>query len=147
MKRYSPGQKAPMKFHHLYVWILNPLNILVLAALAALTLLTVLNIQAIPDLQSRLDGNGAETAQILLWIMFGCMALSFLFALVSEILLAKRRTLGALILVVQYVMSTASAALTLYNERTTDNLIALCIAAVISLLVCIYYWKRRRLFH
>ena len=49
MKRYSASQKVPMKFHNLYVYLLNPLGILLRAALAALVLLTALNVKVIPD--------------------------------------------------------------------------------------------------
>ena len=145
MKSYSPNGKVPIKFHNLYVWILNPLAILALAAVAALVLLTALNISAVPEVQQRIDGNNAEHAQLLLWIMFGFLGIGLLFQVISEILLAKRRTLGVLILVFGYMLNTAGSVATAINEPSTDNYIALAITAVISLLVCVYYWKRRRL--
>lgn len=145
MKSYSPNGKAPMKFHNLYVWILNPLAILMLAAIAALVLLTAININAVPDVQQRIDGNDAEHAQLLLWIMFGFLGLGLLFQVVSEILLAKRRTLGVLILIFGYLLNTAGSVATAINEPSVSNYVALAITAIISLLVCIYYWKRRRL--
>jgi len=147
MKRYSSNQAVPMKFHHLYVWLLNPLGILAIAALALLSLLTALNVTVIPEIQTRIDGNGTEAARIMLWVMFGIFSLAFLFSLISEILLAERRTLGVVILILGYVLNTASSAVTAYNERSTENIIAFAIAFLIGLLVCIYYWKRRRLFH
>jgi len=147
MKRYSANEKVPMKFHNLYVKFLNPLGILLIAAMAILALLTALNISVLPQVQTRIDGNGSEAAHLTLWFMFGFLTLAFFFALISEILLAKRRTLGVIILVFGYLLDVVSTGITAYNERTTENIIVLAITAFISLLVCIYYWKRRRLFH
>lgn len=147
MKRYSSNENVPMKFHNLYVKFLNPLGILLIAAMAILTLLTALNISVLPQVQTRIDGNGSEAAHLTLWFMFGFLALAFLFALISEVLLAKRHTLGVIILIFGYLLDVVSTAATAYNERTTENLIALGITVFISILVCIYYWKRRRLFH
>jgi len=147
MKRYSTNEKVPMKFHNLYVKFLNPLGILLIAAMAILVLLTALNITVLPQVQTRIDGDGSEAAHMMLWFMFGFFALAFLFALISEILLAKRHTLGVIILIFGYLLDVASTAITTYNERTTENIIALAITVLISILVCIYYWKRRRLFH
>lgn len=145
MKSYSPNGKVPMKFHNLYVWILNPLAILALAAIAALVLLTAININVAPEVQQRIDGNQAEHAQLLLWIMFGFLGLGLLFQIISEVLLAKRRALGVLILIFGYLLNTAGSVATAINEPSTSNYIALAITALISLLVCVYYWKRRRL--
>lgn len=147
MKRYSTNEKVPMKFHNLYVKFLNPLGILLIAAMAILVLLTALNITVLPQVQTRIDGDGSEAAHMMLWFMFGFFALAFLFALISEILLAKRHTLGVIILIFGYLLDVASTAITTYNERTAENIIALAITVLISILVCIYYWKRRRLFH
>lgn len=147
MKRYSPNEKVPMKFHNLYVKFLNPLGILLIAAMAVLVLLTALNITVLPQVQTRIDGDGSEAARLLLWFMLGFFTLAFLFALFSEVLLAKRRTLGVVILIFGYLLNTASAAVTTYNEHTTSNIVGLAITVFISILVCIYYWKRRRLFH
>ncbi|HNW87737.1 MAG TPA: hypothetical protein PLP25_01250 [Candidatus Limiplasma sp.] len=147
MKRYSPNAKVPMKFHNLYVKFLNPLGILILLAMAVLVLLTALNITVLPQVQSRIDGDGSSAAQIMLWLMFGVLVLAFLFAVFAETLLAKRRTLGVIILILGYLLNTASAAFTAYNERSVSNFVALGVTLVISILVCVYYWKRGRLFH
>ena len=147
MKRYSSDQAVPMKFHHLYVWLINPLGILAIAAIALLSLLTALNVMVIPEIQTRIDGNGGQAAQIMLWLMFGFFSLAFLFALISEILLAERRTLGVVILILGYVLNIVSSAVTAYNERSTENIIAFAITLLIGLMVCVYYWKRGRLFH
>ena len=66
MKRYSPNQHVPMKFHNLYVWLLNPLGILVLGGLAAIALCALLGVPALPALQDRLDGDGSEAARLML---------------------------------------------------------------------------------
>lgn len=147
MKRYSSSQTVHMKFHNLYVWLLKPLEILVLAALALLVLLTALHVTVLPEVQTRIDGNGSEAAQMMLWFMFGFFSLTFLFALISEILLAERRTLGVVILILGYLLDVVSTAVTTYNERTAENIIGLAVTVLISILVCIYYWKRGRLFH
>lgn len=147
MKRYSPNQKVPMKFHNLYVMFLNPLGILVLCAGAVLLLLAALKVFNLPAEYNPFDGNGVGKGDIFVWIMFGFFALSFLFSLFSEILLAKRRTLGVMILIVSYLLSVASSATTAYNEPTVENILALCATVLVSILVCIYYWKRSRLFH
>ena len=147
MKRYSPNQHVPMKFHNLYVWLLNPLGILVLGGLAAIALCALLGVPALPALQDRLDGDGSEAARLMLWFLFGFFTLAFLFALISEVLLAKRRTVGVLILILGYVLNVVSAAMSAYNDRSSENLIGFGITLLVGLLVCIYYWKRRRLFH
>ena len=147
MKRYGEHAHVPMKFHNLYVMFLNPLGILALLAVAVLTALSALGITVLPAVQDRMDGNGAEAARITLWVMCGFFSLAFLFALISEILLAKRRKLGVAILILGYLLELASSAATAYNERTTENFIALGVTLLISLLVCVYYAKRRRLFH
>ena len=147
MKRYSPNQHVPMKFHNLYVWLLNPLGILVLGGLAAVALCALLGVPALPALQDRLDGDGSEAARLMLWFLFGFFTLAFLFALISEVLLAKRRTVGVLILILGYVLNVASATMSAYNDRSPENLIGFGITLLVGLLVCIYYWKRRRLFH
>lgn len=147
MKRYSPNQHVPMKFHNLYVWLLNPLGILLLGGLAVIALCALLGVPALPALQDRLDGDGSETARLMLWFLFGFFTLAFLFALISEVLLAKRRTVGVLILILGYVLNVVSATMSAYNDRTPENLIGFGVTFLIGLLVCIYYWKRRRLFH
>lgn len=147
MKRYSPNQHVPMKFHNLYVWLLNPLGILLLGGLAVIALCALLGVPALPALQDRLDGDGGEAARLMLWFLFGGFTLAFLFALISEVLLAKRRTVGVLILILGYVLNVASATMSAYNDRTPENLIGFGVTFLIGLLVCIYYWKRRRLFH
>ena len=147
MKRYSPNQHVPMKFHNLYVWLLNPLGILVLGGLAVIALCALLGVPALPALQDRLDGDGSEAARLMLWFLFGFFTLAFLFALISEVLLAKRRTVGVLILILGYVLNVVSATMSAYNDRTPENLIGFGVTFLIGLLVCIYYWKRRRLFH
>ena len=147
MKRYSPNQHVPMKFHNLYVWLLNPLGILVLGGLAAIALCALLGVPALPALQDRLDGDGSEAARLMLWFLFGFFTLAFLFALISEVLLAKRRTVGVLILILGYVLNVVSAAMSAYNDRSPENLIGFGVTLLVGLLVCIYYWKRRRLFH
>ncbi|MEA4928364.1 MAG: hypothetical protein VB104_06755 [Candidatus Limiplasma sp.] len=147
MKRYSPNQHVPMKFHNLYVWLLNPLGILVLGGLAVIALCALLGVPALPALQDRLDGDGSEAARLMLWFLFGFFTLAFLFALISEVLLAKRRTVGVLILILGYVLNVVSAAMSAYNDRSPENLIGFGITLLVGLLVCIYYWKRRRLFH
>ena len=147
MKRYSPNQHVPMKFHNLYVWLLNPLGILVLGGLAAIALCALLGVPALPALQDRLDGDGREAARLMLWFLFGFFTLAFLFALISEVLLAKRRTVGVLILILGYMLNVVSAAMSAYNDRSSENLIGFGITLLVGLLVCIYYWKRRRLFH
>lgn len=147
MKRYSPNQHVPMKFHNLYVWLLNPLGILVLGGLAVIALCALLGVPALPALQDRLDGDGSEAARLMLWFLFGFFTLAFLFALISEVLLAKRRTVGVLILILGYVLNVVSAAMSAYNDRSPENLIGFGATLLVGLLVCIYYWKRRRLFH
>ena len=147
MKRYSPNQHVPMKVHNLYVWLLNPLGILVLGGLAVIALCALLGVPALPALQDRLDGDGSEAARLMLWFLFGFFTLAFLFALISEVLLAKRRTVGVLILILGYVLNVASATMSAYNDRSPENLISFGVTLLIGLLVCIYYWKRRRLFH
>ena len=147
MKRYAPNQQVPMKFHNLYVWLLNPLGILVLGGLAVIALCALLGVPALPALQDRLDGDGSEAARLMLWFLFGFFTLAFLFALISEVLLAKRRTVGVLILILGYVLNVVSAAMSAYNDRSPENLIGFGITLLVGLLVCIYYWKRRRLFH
>lgn len=147
MKRYSSNQKVPMKFHNLYVYLLNPLGILLRGALTAVVLLTALNVKVIPDEYNPFDkfaGAGGGTS---LWLILGFCAFAFLFAIIAEVLLAKRRVLGVLILLADYVLNVASGVTTARQEPTTENLIALGVMVLISLLVCIYYWKRSRLFH
>lgn len=146
MKPYSPNEKVPMKFHKLYVVFLNPLGILILAAIATLTLFTALNLQVLPEIQQRLGGRD-EAAQIMIWILFGAYALAFLFALISEILLAKRRPMGVILLLLNYLLSVASAVYAAYRQPTGENLLTAALTGLIAILVCLYYWRRRRLFH
>jgi hypothetical protein len=147
MKRYGANSKAPMKFHNLYVMFLNPLGILLLAGAAVLVLLTAIHQAPLSAAINPFDGNGLGKGDMVLWLMFGFLALAFLFALVAEILLAKRRTIGVAILIAGYLLNVVSSFATAYNEQTAENLIALGITVLLSILVCIYYWKRGRLFH
>ena len=147
MKRYSPNEKVPMKFHNLYVKFLNPLGLLILAAISVYILLTALGIPLLPSVQSRFTGDGSEAARIMLWIMLGVYVIAFLFALASEILLAKRRPLGVFILILGYLVNVASTVYNAYKVRSTENLAVAALTVLIAILVCVYYWKRRRLFH
>lgn len=145
MKRYVYGQDAPMKFHNLYVYLLNPIGILLRGALAALVLLVALKVFTMPPEYASyvaFDGVSESTS---LWILFGLRALAFLLAIWAEVLLAKRRVLGVLILIADYVMNVVSAFMTAYNEPTNENILALALIALISALVCLYYWRRRRI--
>ena len=135
-----------MKFHNLYVYLLNPIGILIRAALAALVLTTLLGVTVIPAELHPYDELLAAQGRDVLWILFGFYGLSFLFALFAEVLLARRRPLGALILLADYLFGTASAGLTFWHERTAENLIFAAVTLLISILVCVYYWKRRKLF-
>lgn len=146
MKRYAPNQNVPMKFHNLYVYLLNPIGILLRAAIAALILLTALHVTVIPAEYHPYDELLASSGNMTLWLVFGVSVLALLFAVVSEVLLARRRPLGVLILLFNYLLDLASTGLTAWKQPTAENLISAAIVLVISILVCIYYWKRRRLF-
>ena len=147
MKRYSPNQQVPMKFHNLYVYLLNPIGILIRAAIAALVLLTILNVTVIPAEYHPYDELYASYGATAMWVIFGFAAFAFLFALWAEVLLAKRRPLGVLILIFDYLLNIANAGWAAWNERSTENLIVAGVTLLISILVCVYYWKRSRLFH
>lgn len=146
MKRYAPNQHVPMKFHNLYVYLLNPLGILLRAAIAALILLTALNVAVVPAQYQPFDDLLANSGNLALWLVFGVSVLALLFAIVSEVLLARRRPLGVIILIFNYLLDLATTGLTAWKQPTTENLISAAIVLLISILVCIYYWKRRRLF-
>lgn len=147
MKRYSPNQQVPMKFHNLYVYLLNPIGILIRAAIAALVLLTILNITVIPAEYHPFDDMYARYGTTAMWVVFGFAVFAFLFALWAEVLLAKRRPLGVLILIFDYLLNLANACWAAWGQRTAENLIAAGVTLLISILVCVYYWKRSRLFH
>ncbi len=147
MKRYSPNQQVPMKFHNLYVYLLNPIGILIRAAIAALVLLTILNVTVIPAEYHPYDELLASYGTTAMWVIFGFAAFAFLFALWAEVLLAKRRPLGVVILILDYLLNLANACWAAWNERSTENLIMAGVTLLISILVCVYYWKRSRLFH
>ena len=145
MKHYDPKEHVPMKFHNLYVWFLNPLGILLSALVSVLLLLTAYNVTISPELQSQLGLDNQPVAH--LWVMFAFVAATLLFAVISEVLLAKRKRLGVMILIFGYLSSIATGVSTYIGEKTTTNLVSLCIVALIGVMVCIYYWKRRRLLH
>ena len=145
MRHYNPKEHVPMKFHNLYVWFLNPLGILLSACVMVLLLLTAYNVTIAPDLQRQLGLNKQPVAH--LWVIFAFAAATLLFAVVSEVLLAKRKRLGVIILIFGYLSSIASAVSTYIGGQNTTNLVSLCIMALIGILVCLYYWKRRRLLH
>lgn len=146
MKRYAPNQPVPMKFHNLYVYLLNPIGILLRAAIAALILLTALHVTVIPAEYQPYDDVLLNHGDLALWLVFGFSALALLFAIIAEVLLARRRPLGVLILIFDYLMNLANAGYTAWKQPTAENLISAAIVLLISLLVCVYYWKRRRLF-
>ena len=116
------------------------------AAIAALILLTALHVTVIPAEYHPYDELLASSGNMTLWLVFGVSVLALLFAVVSEVLLARRRPLGVLILLFNYLLDLASTGLTAWKQPTAENLISAAIVLVISILVCIYYWKRRRLF-
>lgn len=147
MKRYAPNQQVPMKFHNLYVYLLNPIGILIRAGIAGLVLLTLLGTAVIPAQYQPFDDIAARYGSGALWLMFAFAALAFLFALWAEVLLAKRRRLGLLILVFDYLLNLANALWATWNDLSFENIIIASVTLLISILVCVYYWKRSRLFH
>ena len=148
MKRYSPNQHVPMKFHNLYVYLLNPIGILIRAAVAAVILLTVLKVPFVPEAFHPYDDIlRMEQGATVLWVIFGFAALAFLFALWAEVLLARRRPLGVWILLLDYLLNLANAIWSAWKQPATENLIIAGVTLLISILVCVYYWKRSRLFH
>ena len=147
MKRYSPNQHVPMKFHNLYVYLLNPIGILLRAAIAALILLTLQGIVVIPGEYHPFDEMFATYGSATMWVVFGIAAFACLFALWAEVLLAKRRPLGVWILILDYLLNLANTCWAAWNERSTQNLVIAGVMLLISILVCVYYWRRSRLFH
>ncbi len=146
MKTYSANQHVPMKFHNLYVYLLNPLGILIRAALATLVLLTLLNVAVVPAALHPYDDILAQYGTDAMWVIFGFLVVAFLFALLAEVLLAKRRPLGVLILLFDYLVTTVSAVMTAWHLRSTENLVTAGITLLLCILVYVYYWKRRKLF-
>lgn len=147
MRQYAANEKVPMKFHHLYVYFLNPIKILFLGALTAVSLILYLNINLLPTDTLRQAGLTYLQGEELLLAMVIVLGLSFLFALIAEILLASRRVLGVTILILGYVMDVISAAVNTVHDRTANNLTILTIDALLAILVCVYYWKRAKLLH
>ena len=96
MKRYSPNKHVPMKFHNLYVYLLNPIGILIRAGIAGLVLLMLLGKTVIPASYQPFDDIAARYGNGALWVVFAFAAFAFLFALWAEVLLAKRRPLGVM---------------------------------------------------
>jgi uncharacterized membrane protein len=146
MKRYAPNQQVPMKFHNLYVYLLNPIGILIRAGIAGLVLLMLLGKTVIPASYQPFDDIAARYGNGALWVVFAFAAFAFLFALWAEVLLAKRRPLGVLILVFDYLLNLANACWAAWNDRSLENIIIAAVTLLISILVCVYYWKRSRLF-
>ncbi|MDD3213271.1 MAG: hypothetical protein PHY64_06340 [Eubacteriales bacterium] len=147
MKQYEANERVPMKFHHLYVYFLNPLKILFLGLLTALSLILYLNVDMLPSDTLRQAGLTYLQGEELLLALVILLGLAFLFALVAEILLAARRVLGVTLLILGYVMDVIGSAVNVVHDTTSNNLTLLVVNALLAALVCIYYWKRAKLLH
>jgi hypothetical protein len=138
MKKYTSIENTPMKFHNLYVWFLNPLQLLVYAAAMVLLLLGLYGTAS----GSMVEGLSAST---LVGAAIG-VGIAFIFMLVAEILLAKRKKAGVVLFLLGYLTTIVNAALSLLKEQTAFAVVSLVIAVVVGLLVFIYYHKRSNLF-
>jgi lipoprotein signal peptidase len=74
------------------------------------------------------------------------VGIAFIFMLVAEILLAKRKKAGVVLFLLGYLTTIVNAALSLLKEQTAFAVVSLVIAVVVGLLVFIYYHKRSNLF-
>ncbi len=147
MKQYTADEHVPMKFHNLYVYFLNPIKIIVLGVLTALSLVLLLNAEVIPAESLQYEGVPNLIGSSLLMGLTIALGLAFLFALLAEILLAKRRVLGVTLLICGFLMDVVSAGSAVANAATTNNILVLAGSVLVAALVCIYYWKRARLLH
>jgi hypothetical protein len=138
MKKYTSIEDTPMKFHNFYVWVLNPLQLLLYLAVLVFLVLGLMGITA---------GGSAEGLSIA--IVTGSIVgigIAFLALLIAEVLLAKRKKAGVFLLLLGYLLSVVNAAAALFRERTTLNAVALAASVIVGVLVFIYYRKRRNLF-
>lgn len=147
MRQYAADERVPMKFHHLYVYFLNPIKILFLGLLTALSLILYLNADLLPADTLQQVGLTYLEGENLLLAMVIALGLAFLFALIAEILLAARRVLGVTILIFGYVMDVVGAVVNTLHDTTYNNFLVLAIDVLLAALVCVYYWKRAKLLH
>jgi len=90
MKQYTDPKTTPFKFHKLYIWLLNPLAILCIAAVAAILLVIALHAGEFPSLLE-IPAIETLTPGLLLWVVFGLVAATLLFYIITEVLLVKRK--------------------------------------------------------
>lgn len=134
-----------MKFHKLYVALVNPLGILLFAILAVVMLIVALDAGLIAEESGipYLSGLEAGTA---LWTLFGLAAGMFLLLMTTEFLLVTRKKAGIVTLSVTLLLGAVSTAVSyvLYSAQTPCCSIAVAVAA--SVLILPYYWKRYKIF-
>jgi len=136
-----------MKFHNLFVFILNPLKILLLGFLTAICMILLFNADMIPADKLHFMEIPYLQGEILLMVLSGVLLFSFLFALIAEILLAKRRVLGVTLLILGFLMEVASSVINVIHGVSFSSVAVLAVTAFIALMVCVYYWKRGKLLH
>jgi hypothetical protein len=145
MKQYTDPKTTPLKFHKLYIWLLNPLAILCIAAVAAILLGIALHAG---EFSSLLEIPAIETLTpgLLLWIVFGLVAATLLFYIITEVLLVKRKKAGVNMLIFSYVLSICSGIATAVKSPESMPITSLIVSVCLFVLISIYYWKRRAIF-
>lgn len=137
-----------MKFHKLYVAVLNPLGILLTALLTVLMLAAALNAGLIAEDSNipYLSNLSSLAMDAVVWTLFGIVAAVFLFMLVTEFLLVARKKSGIVLLSLSLILGIISnvVSYTRYTEQVPWYSMAISVA--VSALVLIYYWKRYKTF-
>ncbi len=135
-----------MKFHKLYVTVINPLGILVVAVVAILMLLVALNASVFTEDAAIPYLSGLEAGEVL-WTLFGLAGAIFLFTLATEFLLLSRKRTGILMLSLSLMLGIASNVFSLIRYQEQTPWYSLVLSILISTLILTYYWRRYKTFN
>ncbi len=135
-----------MKFHKLYVTVINPLGILVVAVVAILMLLVALNASVFTEDAAIPYLSGLEAGEVL-WTLFGLAGVIFLFTLATEFLLLSRKRTGILMLSLSLMLGIASNVFSLIRYQEQTPWYSLVLSILISTLILTYYWRRYKTFN
>jgi hypothetical protein len=134
-----------MKFHKLYTRLLNPLVLLLFLSLMVIALLAISGVETLYA-SAGLSGISLEQSAAALWVTFSIVTLAFVFFLLTEILLVKRKKAGVVMLLFAYASGVAYSVYSMLQNMRTNMIVSLIINVVVCILVYIYYWKRSNLF-
>lgn len=145
----SEGVLMGMKFHKLYVAVLNPLGILLAAILAVLMLAAALNAGLIAEDSDipYISNLSSLEMDALVWTLFGIVVAVFLFMLATEFLLVARKKTGIVLLSISLILGIISNVVSFARYTELVPWYTMVVSVAVSVLVLLYYWRRYKTFN